>query len=145
MGRTKQPDRTSGPSDFKESTFLAIAEDLKSGMMSKIKDRLQVSDDMVAGLKANIQKSGRITYHIQYYVGEDRPFLAIGHGNKDMDDYITVAEARERAKKIKALGAMGIDPQDGLYHRLLREIDEQGENWRPNKADRGKVSANRKK
>lgn len=145
MARTKQTGpRHAGPSLFTEETLKSIAKDLKSGRMGPMQ-RTQISDDMVAGLRANIQASGLVTYHVAYYVGAERPFLAIGHGNPDMDDYITVDEARELAKTIKALGDMGIDPADGLYRRLIRELKTEGTKWRPNKADRGKASAVRRK
>lgn len=143
MARTRQVDRTDGPSKFTEETLLAVARDLKSGRLPM--QRTQLSDDMVQGLRANIQASGLVTYHVAYRVGDERPFVAIGHGNKDMDDYITVTEARELTKTIKKLGDMGIDVQDGLYARLMRELKEQGSAWRPEKADRGKARAAAKK
>jgi hypothetical protein len=34
-------------------------------------------------------------------------------------------------KTIRALGDKGVDPQEGLHKRLLKEIAEKGTAWKP--------------
>jgi len=119
----------SGHSRFTEETLEAVAKDLKSGRLPL--QRTQVSDDLVAGLRAQILRSGLISYHVSYYVGDKRPFVNIGSANKGEPDYLTVTEARQIAKTIKALGDKGIDVQEGLHTRLIRELKRDGEKWRP--------------
>lgn len=129
MGRRRQNDRTSGPSRFTRESLEGVAKDLQSGRLPL--QRTQVSDDLVAGLRAQIHKSGLISFHVSYNVGDKRPFMNIGSLNEDEPDHITITEARNLAKTIKALGDKGIDVQDGLHKRLLRELNEKGANWRP--------------
>lgn len=43
----------------------------------------------------------------------------------------TVADARALTRTIRAIAAEGIDVQDGLHERLLRELREKGDKWRP--------------
>jgi hypothetical protein len=86
---------------------------------------------MVAGLRAQVHRSGLVSFHVSYYVGDKRPFINIGSLNEDEPDHITITEARQLAKTIKALGDKGIDVQDGLHKRLLRELKRDGTNWRP--------------
>jgi hypothetical protein len=93
-------------------------------------ERQQISDDMVVGLRAMVHKSGLIAFHVSYYVGDKRPFMRIGTFNKGDPDFISIEDAREVAKTIKALGEKGIDVQDGLQRRLVRELKEKGTNWR---------------
>jgi hypothetical protein len=35
---------------------------------------------------------------------------------------------------VRALAEMGIDPQEGLHERLIRELQKEGTNWRPHAA-----------
>lgn len=128
MARTKQGDR-SGPSRFTEETFHAVAKDLKSGRLPLA--RTQISDDLVAGLRAQIHRSGLTSYHVSYYVGDKRPFINVGSANPEEPDYLTVTEARNLAKTIKSLGDRGVDVQDGLHKRLLKELKRDGTSWRP--------------
>lgn len=117
---------------FTAERLEAFARDLKTQRVPL--ERQQVSDDLVTGLRAMIHKSGNISYHASYYVGDaNRPFMRLGSGNKDADDYITVEEARELTKTIKALGDKGIDPQVGLHKRLVKELKRDGVNWKPPK------------
>lgn len=116
---------------FTQERLEAFAKDLKSQRVPL--ERQQISDDMVVGLRAMCHRSGLIAYHVSYYVGDKRPFAKIGEGNKDSPDYISIEEAREVAKTIKALGDKGIDVQDGLMRRLVKELKEKGTAWRPNK------------
>jgi hypothetical protein len=87
---------------------------------------LTVSDDVVPGLRAIVRKSGEISLHVSYTIGESRPYLLLGH----MPD-ITIAEARELARTVLALAEKGIDPAEGLHARLIRELRAKGTRWRP--------------
>ena len=121
--------RASEPSvKFTAERLEAFAKDLKTQRVPL--ERQQISDDSVVGLRAMIHKSGLIAFHVSYYVGDKRPFMRIGTFNKGDPDYISIEDAREVAKTIKALGDKGIDVQEGLHRRLIRELQEKGTNWR---------------
>jgi hypothetical protein len=113
---------------FTAETLEAFARDLKSGRMPL--ERQQISDDKIVGLRAMIHKTGLIAFHASYYVGDKRPFLRIGTFNKGDPDFITIEDAREITKTIKALGDKGIDVADGLTRRLVRELKDKGTSWR---------------
>jgi hypothetical protein len=116
-------------SKFTAERLQAFARDLKSQRVPL--ERQQISDDIVVGLRAMIHKSGLIAFHVSYYVGDKRPFMRIGTFDNPKDpDYISIEDAREVAKTIKALGDKGIDVQDGLHRRLIRELKEKGTAWR---------------
>lgn len=129
---------TGSPSTkFTAETLEAFARDLKSGRVPL--ERQQVSDDRVTGLRAIVYKSGLIVFAVSYYVdGANRPFMRLGSMNKDEPDYMTIEEARELAKTVKAIGDKGIDPQDGLLRRLIAELKRDGVNWKPPKLDKKK-------
>jgi hypothetical protein len=93
--------------------------------------RLNLSDDMVTGLRATILPSGKITLHASYTVGERRPFMFIGELDPKSEDHISIEDARDITKTIKALGDKGIDVADGLHRRLIKELREKGVKWRP--------------
>ena len=136
MPRTKQLDRD-GPSRFTKENLEAIAKDLKSGRLPLM--RTQISDDHVTGLRALINKSGLISFHASYQVGSKRPFCVIGDLNEDSHYHISIDEARQITKTIKALGDRGVDVQDGLHKRLVFELLRDGEKWRlPPMPKRGK-------
>ncbi len=109
---------------FNTDTFEGLADDLKSGRIPL--DRVTVSDNIVTGLRAIIRNTGGISFHIGYTVGGSRPYLKLGE-HPDM----TIAEARAIAKTVKSLAEKGIDVQAGLHDRLIRELKEKGERWRP--------------
>jgi hypothetical protein len=115
-------------SKFTEKTLLGVANDLKSGRTPL--SRIQIVDDMVIGLRAMIFKDGGITYHASYTVGDERPFIKIGKGNAADPDYITIKDARELTKTIKALGDKGVDVREALMPRLRRELLRDGARWR---------------
>lgn len=85
---------------------------------------------MVVGLRAMCHKSGLIAFHVSYYVGDKRPFMKIGTFNEGDPEFMTIEDARHVAKTIIALGEKGIDVQEGLHRRLIRELKEKGTNWR---------------
>lgn len=90
----------------------------------------RVVDDRQVGLRAIIRKSGTISYHAAYNIGESRPMLTVGHWPDT-----SIETARERTRVIQALARRGIDPQAGLHERLLEEIDRDGEKWRPTRRE----------
>lgn len=118
----RSPLRANEPSKFEAKTLEALAKDLQAGRLPL--DRVTISDDMVTGLRAVVYKSGLISFAISYHLGDERPFLKLGSLNKDADDHISIADAREVAKSVKKLADKGIDPQAGLHSRLIREIRE---------------------
>lgn len=114
---------------FTKETLFAIAKDLKNG--KSLMTRANLSDDMVTGLRYTVLPSGSITLSANYFVGQERCLLKLGVLNDGQEDYISIDEARELTKTVKALGDKGINPQDGLLKRLRRELLEKGTNWRP--------------
>ncbi len=114
---------------FTAERLEAFARDLKSQRVPL--ERQQVSDDRVTGLRAMCHKSGLITFSASYYVGDKRGHMKIGEFHKDSPDYISIDDARELTRTIKALGEMGIDPQDSLMRRLVKELKRDGVKWRP--------------
>jgi hypothetical protein len=114
---------------FTEATLFAIAKDLQNG--KSLMTRANLSDDMVTGLRYTVLPSGSITLSANYFVGQERCLLKLGVLNKGQEDYISIEDARELTKTIKALGDKGVNPQDGLTKRLIRELKEKGTAWRP--------------
>jgi hypothetical protein len=125
----RKPLQSTEESVFTESSLAAMAKDLKSRRL--VLDRTTVSDDLVTGLRAIITKDGNVTYHASYHLGDQRPFLRLGVMDPKHPDHISLDDARELTKTIKALAAKGIDPQDGLHKRLIKQLLQQGTRWRP--------------
>lgn len=134
--RTLRPNE---PSQITEKTLFKIADDLKSGRPPLPK--LSVVDDMVVGLRFIILKDGTITVHASYTVGDRRPFMKIGElyppgatGTRRIpksDEHLTLTEARELTKAIKAIGDRGIDVEKAHRTRLIEEIKRDGPHWKP--------------
>jgi hypothetical protein len=142
--RTKQIDRHSGSDKFTEPKLKQLAEDLHSGRLPL--QRTQISDDLVSGLRANVNSDSRmIAFHVSYAVGKKRPFCKIGELTDDPKNpwKMTIPKARQIASTIKKLGHKGIDVQDGLHQRLVRELDIMGEDWRPDWADKAIKKGNK--
>jgi hypothetical protein len=120
--------KTSLKAKFNEATFKELAQDLQSGRIPL--DRVQISDNDVSGLRAIIRNTGTITYHVNYMIqnkdGGSRTYIKIG----DYPD-VNLTTARKRAQAVIALGKKGVDVQEALHDRLMREIDRDGESWRP--------------
>lgn len=114
---------------FTEANLAATAKDLKSRRLPL--DRTVLSDDLVTGLRAVIRKDGGVTYHASYTYGDTRPFMKLGVMDPKDPEHISLDDARELTKTIKALADKGIDPQEGLHKRLIRELREKGTRWRP--------------
>jgi hypothetical protein len=110
---------------FNGETFEELAARFKPGD-EKDKKRYVLTDPATTGLQVIIRASGAISYHTHYTVGDRRPLLLLGHHPK-----MTIARARELTRIVIELGAMGIDPQEGLHERLIRELEKKGTEWRP--------------
>lgn len=115
----------SSRSEFGPATFNALVEDLQTGRVPL--DRVTVSDDVVPGLRAIIRKTGLVSYHVSYTTPDNsRPYLKIGD-----HPAMSLTKARQIARTVLSLADKGIDPQAGLHERLIRELDQQGDKWRP--------------
>lgn len=126
---TKAARRITAPvSNFTPEKIHAFTKDLVSQRVPLV--RQQISDDVETGLRAICHKSGHIAFHVTYYVGDKRPYMKIGDFDPKSEDYITIEEARELARTIKALGERGVDVQDGLMRRLINELQTEGTDWR---------------
>lgn len=119
----KQGRRVARASRFSNETIDALIDDLKTQRVPL--DRISITDEQQPGLRAIIRKTGEVTLHMQYFVRDSRPSLLLGHYPK-----MTIAEARELARTVEHLADKGIDVQDGLHDRLIRELKQQGVNWR---------------
>lgn len=129
-----------GQSQITERVLQKMATDLERGV--PLLPKLSVADDMVPGLRFIIYKSGEISIHVSYVVAgpvDRRPFIKIGTlgtsstGKRELktDESFTLAEARELAKNIKAIGDRGIDVERDARKRLLDEIRRDGSRWSP--------------
>lgn len=117
-------------SKFNVEQLEMLANDLKTGRLKL--NRITVSDNIVKGLRAIVRDTGLISYHVYYTVGEgDAAYLKIGVHEPKNPDHLTIPEARDLARTVKALGKKGIDPQEGLHQRLVRELKEMGPAWKP--------------
>jgi hypothetical protein len=121
--------RAGETSQITEKALFKIAEDLKAGRPPLPK--LSVVDDMVVGLRFIVYKSGEIAMHASYVVGERRPFFKIGVLNHGDPDHLSLTDARQLVKDIKTIGERGIDVQDGLMRRLIKELKRDGARWSP--------------
>lgn len=129
------------PPDEPETRFTVenisrLREDIMSQRIPL--NRTSISDDRITGLKALISKSGNVSFNVHYAVGDERPYMLVGHFpepdevDKDPESaQEAIDTARSRAHTIRELARQGIDVQEGLHRRLLREIDERGTKWRP--------------
>lgn len=117
------PGRKSATKTFDADTLKGLAEDLKTGRLPL--ERVTVTDNIQTGLRAIVRGTGLISFHVQYAVGDERPYLKIG----DFPE-MTIEKARKIARTVINLGARGIDPTKGLHDRLINELDKQGDKWR---------------
>lgn len=113
---------------FTEEMLYAFAKDMKSRRIPL--DRQTLSDDLVTGLRARILKDGTINMEASYHFGNDRPSISLGVLNPKDPDHISLTDAREVTKTVKALADRGVNPQDGLTRRLVRELLAQGVKWK---------------
>jgi hypothetical protein len=121
-----------GRSKFTPETLQALRNDVVTGRIPLAK--VSISDDIQDGLRALIRKTGLITFHAHYTVGDERPYIKVGHYPMEDDKkagQATIDDARQVTKTIRSLGDMGIDVQLGLHERLLRELRNKGTKWRP--------------
>lgn len=130
MRPRKQLEIPEQPDVFTETNLIAIAKDLATGKLKL--PRVQISDDRVTGLRAMVNRSGLISFHAAYTMeGGSRPFLKIGELDPKSPEHMTIEEARQVTKTIQALASKGMDVQEGLHRRLIREIRRDGVKWRP--------------
>src|ERR1700722_19565780 len=87
----------------------------------------RIADKVSHGLRIIVRKGAGATFHVQYTVtGRNRrPSIMLGTFPE-----MSIEEARSLTRPIVELGRRGIDVQDGLEKRLVRELKEQGVNWR---------------
>jgi hypothetical protein len=119
-----------GPPRFSEATLEKLADDLKAKRIPL--DRVTVTDEMVQNHRAIVRNTGLISFHVQYRQADGtRPYLKIG-------DYpeMSIKRARALAETIRKLVEKGIDPTDGLHKRLIRELEKEGDKWRPTASGR---------
>jgi hypothetical protein len=115
-------------SQYNEKILFSTVDELQSG---KIKlERMRYVDDVVPGLRFVMNRTGLVTFHIQYEVGKERKYLLLGSLNKERDDHMSIQEARDVAETVKALAEKGTDPAEGLHRRLIRELKRDGANWK---------------
>lgn len=121
-------------SEFTAENLRGLAADMQKHTWPLIKDRMTVSDDVVTGLRAIVTKDGNITFHSSYHLPNKRGSLLLGELTDDETnpDRMTVSEARHLMRTIQTLAeGIGIDPQEGLHRRLIRELKREGTKWRP--------------
>jgi hypothetical protein len=109
---------------FNTEMFESIAKDLESGRIPL--DRVTVTDDAQVGLRAIIRNTGLISFHVTYDVDGSRPYLKLGD-----HPAMSVTRARAVAKTVRGLADNGVDVQQGLHERLIRELEKDGMKWRP--------------
>ncbi len=116
--------RITRPSKFTVETLESLADDLKSKRIPL--KRLVIGDEVQQGLRAIISQTGTIAFHVHYRVKDSRPWMKMGE-HPDMK----IPAARKLAATIIALGEKGVDVQDALHDKLIRELEAKGENWKP--------------
>ena len=109
-----------------EALFSKLVSDLQTGSVKFANDRVRISDDQQPGLRIHVYKTGAVIFHAEYVVGITRALVKFGEW-PDM----SLQEAREITKIIRALAEKGIDVQDGFYPRLVRELKRDGVRWTP--------------
>lgn len=132
------------PSQVTEKTLFAEMKERQSFLKGTNKKKRSMRDDMASGLRFYFWKSGAITHHVQYTVGDKRRFPKIGTLNQDADDHMTLAEARDLTKIFKGLGDRGIDVEKAQRKRLLAELKRDGIDRRPTLNDPPQFRKSRK-
>jgi hypothetical protein len=117
------------PSQITERMLFEIADNLQKKIPPLPK--LSIVDDKVVGLRFIVYNTGIIAIHASYTVGERRPFMKIGELQKDSEEHLSLADARELTKAIKAIGDRGIDVQKAQRDRLILELLRDGPKWKP--------------
>lgn len=122
------PPKPEGPSKFTANVLAKMAKDVQSGTLPVPKKSpwLSFGDDRVPGLRAIIRKSGAVTFHAMYNIGDSRPMILVGSFPET-----SIEEARHLANIVRGLARMGIDVQEAMHPRLLKELERDGMSWRP--------------
>jgi hypothetical protein len=94
---------------------------------SWVRELTRVTDNQCPGLRIIMRVGGACSFHAHFSIkGKGRAMINIGERPS-----MSILTARTVTRTIIELGRMGIDPRDGLEKRLVRELQEQGSNWRP--------------
>lgn len=109
-----------------EASIQATLEMLMSGELAI--DQVTTSDSEQPGLRVLIRRNGTVTYHAQYEVGGERPYIKIGDFKN-----MRLSTAREVVKTIRTLAEHGINPFDRLHEQRVQELIAKGPAWRPPK------------
>jgi hypothetical protein len=110
--------------EVNDALIKKMVGDLESGRLPL--QHVTLSDSLANGLRVRVSKNGTVTFHVQFFVGDSRPLLKLGD-HPDM----SLADARKLTNTVRGLAQKGIDPTDGLHKRLIRELLEKGDKWRP--------------
>lgn len=70
------------------------------------KNRIEFCDSELPGLFLEVRSSGASTYHLRYKVDGNTKYIKLG-----TSDVVTLADARKKAKTLKAEIALGADPR----------------------------------
>lgn len=112
---------------FNVETLERIANDMKAGKYGNI-EKIGIGDEAQPGLRAMVFKSGKINFHAGYQMkrGGTRSYIVVGNHPET-----TIEEARHLARTIRGLAGQGVDVQEGLHARLIKELKRDGLKWRP--------------
>ena len=126
------PPPSQGPSNFTATLLEKMSHDVKSGRVPTTKNKpwVNVGDDRQPGLRAIVRKSGAVSFHAMYQIGDSRPMVTVGYFPDT-----SIETARHRTEIIRQLAKKGIDPQAGLHERLLEELDEMEDKWKPRRRE----------
>lgn len=118
--------RVTRPSKFSADLINALIKDLQEKRLPL--GKITITDEETPGLRAIIRDSGTVTLSLQYAVtGQKlRPTISLGEFPE-----MSIQKARNYSKTILELGKQGIDIQQGLLPRLLKELERDGVKWRP--------------
>jgi site-specific recombinase XerD len=84
------------------------------------KTRIEYCDRDLPGLLLEVRPSGASTYHLRYKANNTTKYIKLG-----TSDLITLAEARKKAKTLKAEIALGADPRgDAKAKRAIPTLTE---------------------
>lgn len=120
----KAPAIPEGADLFNPKMFEAFKKDVESGRFPV--KRPMISDGVVKGLRALFRDTGGISFHVHYQANDNRALIKIG----DYPD-MSIERARKIAKTVIGLGKSGIDIQEALHQKLIRELERDGMKWKP--------------
>lgn len=89
------------------------------------KARPQITDGMTPNLRARFEGE-RTAFYAHYFIGKERKQQLIGHFPE-----MSITQARRVFRIIEDLAVRGINIQDGLIPRVVKELEQHGTDWRP--------------